>query len=50
MQAGGKRNPLKNPQIAAAWMVLSLLQEQGGCPVVAGKRDAGRSGSALRLE
>ena len=39
MQGGGKRNPAKNPQIAAAWMVLSLVAEQGGYPAVAGKRE-----------
>jgi hypothetical protein len=38
MQGGGKRNPAKNRQIAAAWMELSLLQEQGGYAAVAGKR------------
>jgi hypothetical protein len=38
MQGGGKRNPAKNRQIAAAWMVLSLVAEQGGYPAVAGKR------------
>jgi hypothetical protein len=39
MQGGGKRNPAKNRQIAAAWMVLSLVAEQGGYPAVAGKRE-----------
>ena len=49
MQGGGKRNPAKNRQIAAAWMVLSLVAEQGGYPAVAGKReDASRCWSAIR--
>ena len=30
-------NAAKNRQIAAAWMVLSLLQEQGSHPAVAGE-------------
>ena len=49
MQGGGKRNPAKNRQIAAAWMELSLLQEQGGYAAVAGKRDARHSEVRIRL-
>jgi hypothetical protein len=37
MQGGGKRNPAETLWISEAWMGLSLLQEQGGYPSLAGR-------------
>ena len=36
MQGGGIRSPVKNCQISKAWMGISLLEEQGGYPSLAG--------------
>jgi hypothetical protein len=41
----GKRNPAKTPRISAAWIGLSLLQEQGGYSALAGTLSS--SGAAL---